>query len=638
MRNPTLSLLSGCAMYACEIPDISVQTIVKSEYHWSGQTIASKSLYKGLSLWILHTKPSTQIMADHAFLRMEDIYKEFPGVVANDHIDLTVAGGEIHGLLGENGAGKSTLMKALYGLYTPDSGEIYLRGDRLELASPQDAIDAGIGMVHQHFKLIPRLTVAENVVLGQREPAAAFRADNGDSRLPETIRTNRVVQSLAKTFSLGLTAPEQRIQALADQYGFDIDVSARVADLDVGQQQRVEILKALYRDVDLLILDEPTAVLSPTEADRLFESLSRLADEGLSIIFITHKLGEVTAIADRVTVLREGRRVDTVPVAETTQADLAELMVGREVLFRIDKDDTAHGDPVLDATGIRAADDRGINALDSLDLTVREGEVVGIAGVSGNGQTELAETLAGIREMTGGDLRVNSTDLAGASPRSFVDAGISFVPEDRLQYGCAEELSVLHNAGMKAYREGRFVDGPLLDYDELGSYAESLIEEFDIRGVSDVTDIDAGDLSGGNLQKLILARELDRDPDLLIANQPTRGVDVGAIEFIREAILEQREQGTGIVLLSEDLDEITDLSDRILVLYEGEFVYETTPEAADRERLGIEMTGGRVDDEPAAAPEAVAPPAGAGNDTAEPGDAAEATDSTTDVAAAGDGD
>jgi len=244
----------------------------------------------------------------------------------------------------------------------------------------------------------------------------------------------------------------------------------------------------------------------------------------------------------------------------------------------------------------------------------------------------LAEALAGIRELTGGDLRVNSTDLAGASPRAFVDAGISFVPEDRLRYGCAEELSVLHNAGMKAYREGRFADGPLLDYDELGSYAESLIEEFDIRGVSDVTDIDAGDLSGGNLQKLILARELDRDPDLLIANQPTRGVDVGAIEFIREAILEQREQGTGIVLLSEDLDEITDLSDRILVLYEGEFVYETTPEAADRERLGIEMTGGRVDDEPADAPEAVAPPAGAGSDTAE------ATDSTTDVAAAGDGD
>ncbi|TQQ83253.1 ABC transporter ATP-binding protein [Halonotius terrestris] len=572
-------------------------------------------------------------MADHAFLRMEDIYKEFPGVVANDHIDLSVNGGEIHGLLGENGAGKSTLMKILYGLYTPDSGEIYLGDDRLELDTPQDAIDAGIGMVHQHFKLIPRLTVAENVVLGQREPAATFRADNDDSRLPESIRNNRVVKSLAETFSLGLDAPEQRIQELADQYGFDIDVSANVADLDVGQQQRVEILKALYRDVDLLVLDEPTAVLSPTEADRLFDSLSRLADEGLSIIFITHKLGEVTAIADRVTVLREGRRVDTVPVAETTQADLAELMVGREVLFRIEKDDAAHGDPVLEASGLRADDDRGIESLSGLDLTVREGEVVGIAGVSGNGQTELAEALAGIRELTDGDLRIDGADLTGASPRAFVDAGVSFVPEDRLRYGCAEELSVLHNAGMKAYREDRFADGPLLDYDELGRYAESLVEDFDIRGVSDVTDIDAGDLSGGNLQKLILARELDRDPDLLIANQPTRGVDVGAIEFIREAILEQREQGTGVVLLSEDLDEITDLSDRILVIYEGEFVYETTPENADRERLGIEMTGGRVADEPADAvnsPEAVAPTAAT--------DGAESTDSTADVAAAGDGD
>ena len=578
-------------------------------------------------------------MADHAFLRMEDIYKEFPGVVANDHVDLTVERGEIHGLLGENGAGKSTLMKILYGLYTPDGGEIRLRGDRLQLDSPQDAIDAGIGMVHQHFKLIPRLTVAENVVLGQREPAAAFRADNDDSRLPESIRNNRLVQSLAATFSLGLDVPEARIQDLADQYGFDIDVSATVAELDVGQQQRVEILKALYRDVDLLILDEPTAVLSPTEADRLFDSLSRLAEEGLSMIFITHKLDEVTAIADRVTVLREGQRVDAVPVTETTQAELAELMVGREVLFRVDSESTDHGDPVLAATDIRADDDRGIEALSGIDLTVHEGEVVGIAGVSGNGQKELAEALAGVRDLTAGDLTVSGADLTGAPPRDFVDAGVSFVPEDRHRYGCAEDLSVLHNTGMKAYREDRFADGLLLDYDALGDYATSLVEEFDIRGVSDVGGIDAGDLSGGNLQKLILARELDRDPDLLVANQPTRGVDVGAIEFIREAILEQRAQGTGVVLLSEDLDEITDLSDRILVVYEGEIVYETTPEAADRERLGIEMTGGTVDDAAATDRpddgEPVAPTAAAdGGDRPTP----DRTDSTTDVAAAGDGD
>ena len=561
-------------------------------------------------------------MAEHAFLRMEDIHKEFPGVVANDHVDLTVERGEIHGLLGENGAGKSTLMKILYGLYSADSGDIYLDGDRLTPESPADAIDAGVGMVHQHFKLIPRLTVAENVVLGQHEPATLFRDD--DTRLPAVIRTNRVVRSLAETFSLGLNAPKKRIQSLADRYGFEIDVDATVADLDVGQRQRVEILKALYRDVDLLVLDEPTAVLSPAAADQLFESLSRLADEGLAMIFITHKLDEVTAITDRVTVLREGCNVDTVGVSETTQADLAEMMVGREVLFRIEGDNTNHGDPVLEASDLRAADGRGIETLSGIDLTVHEGEVVGIAGVSGNGQTELAEVLAGVRNPTAGQLAVEGADLTDASPRAFVDAGVSFVPEDRHRYGCAGELSVRRNAALKSFREARFGDGPLVDYDAIGAYAEQLVGEFDIRGVDDVSAVEAGDLSGGNLQKLILARELDRDPAVLVANQPTRGVDVGAIEFIRESILAQRERGTGVVLLSEDLDELTDLSDRILVLYEGTFVYETTPAAADRERLGIKMTGGHLNGETGAEAATVE----------EPTVGAE----TTDVAAARDDD
>jgi simple sugar transport system ATP-binding protein len=533
---------------------------------------------------------------------MENILKEFPGVVANDHVNLSVEHGEIHGLLGENGAGKSTLMKILYGLYTQDEGEIYLDGTRLELESPQDAIDAGIGMVHQHFKLIPRLTVAENVVLGEREPATMFRPDAGsESPLPDSLLSNGLVQSLAGQFSLGLDVPEQRIQDLADQYGFDIDVSAKIWELDVGQQQRVEILKALYRDVDLLILDEPTAVLTPTEAERLFESLERLANEGLSIIFITHKLNEVEAIVDRVTVLREGKNVGTANVADVTQADLAEMMVGREVLFHIDKDGIDFGDPVLQMRGISADNDRGIEALSDIDLTVREGEIVGIAGVSGNGQKELAEVAAGIRDVTAGELVVGGTDLTGAKPKEFVDNDISFVPEDRLRYGCAEDLSVMHNATMKDFDNERFGDRTGLDYDELQSYAETLVEEFDVRGVDDVTATPAGDLSGGNLQKLILAREIHRNPDLLIANQPTRGVDVGAIEFIREAILEQRTEGTGIILLSEDLDEITDLSDRILVIYEGEFVYETTPEEANRERIGLEMTGGGETDDPNAA-------------------------------------
>ena len=546
-------------------------------------------------------------MTEEPFLRMEDIVKEFPGVVANDHVDFSVRRGEIHGLLGENGAGKSTLMKILYGLYSQDGGDIYLDGERLELASPQNAIDAGVGMVHQHFMLIPKLTVAENIVLGDREPAAAFASDGGsDGRLPDSLRTNPLVQALAQRFSLGLEAPESRIHDLAGQYGFDVDVGAKVWQLDVGQQQRVEILKALYRDVDLIILDEPTAVLTPTEAEQLFESLQQLADEGLSIIFITHKLQEVEAITDRVTVLREGKKVGTVPTADITQADLAEMMVGREVLFSLEKDPVEIGDPVLRARGLRAENERGIEALSGVDLTVREGEIVGIAGVSGNGQTELAEAIAGLRDLTAGEIVVEGIDLTGASPRAFVDNDVSFVPEDRLRYGCAADLSVMHNATMKDFRNGQFGDGQFLDYTGLREYAETLVEEFDVRGVHDVTDVEAGELSGGNLQKLILAREIHREPDLLVANQPTRGVDVGAIEFIRESLLAQRTEGTGVVLISEDLDEIMDLSDRVLVIYEGEFVHETVPEEADRGRVGLEMTGGSGEDGVEASAEAAA--------------------------------
>lgn len=540
-------------------------------------------------------------MTDGPFLRMEDVLKEFPGVVANDEVDLAVGRGEIHGLLGENGAGKSTLMKILYGLYAPDGGEIRLDGRRLDLDSPQDAIERGIGMVHQHFMLIPRLTVAENVVLGEREPSALFRAESEDSWLPESFRENRVVSGLARRFSLGLDVPEQRIADLAEEYGFDIDVGASIWQLNVGQQQRVEILKALYRDVDLLILDEPTAVLTPNEAERLFDTLERLAERGLSIVFITHKLKEVKAITDRVTVLREGENVGTVDTSSVSRADLARMMVGREVLFQIDKDPAEIGDPVLRAENLRAEDERGIEALSGVDLTVRSGEIVGIAGVSGNGQSELAEALVGLRELTDGRVAIADADLTGASPRRFIDEGVSFVPEDRLEYGCAEDLSVMYNATMKDFRDDRFGGGYFLDYDELETYAETLVEEFDVRGVRDTTEMLAGDLSGGNLQKLILARELYRDPRLLVANQPTRGVDVGAIEFLRETILDQREAGTGVVLISEDLDEIFDLSDRILVIYEGEIAYETTPTEADRKRVGLEMTGGEgTDGEPTA--------------------------------------
>ena len=523
---------------------------------------------------------------------MENIRKEFPGVVANDDVDLNVRNGEIHGLLGENGAGKSTLMKVLYGLYTPDGGDIWMDGDRLVLESPQDAIDAGIGMVHQHFMLVPRLTVAENIVLGKREPATAFR--DPDDGFLSSILSNRLVQGLASRFTLGLDVPEQEIQELADSYGFDIDVTAPVWELDIGQRQRVEILKALYRDVDLLILDEPTAVLTPTEAERLFETLRRLADEGLSVISITHKLTEVTALTDRVTVLRDGKTVDTVETGSVSRADLAEMMVGREVLFELDKDEVSTGSPVLDASNLVVANDRSIDAVTGADLTVSEGEIVGIAGVSGNGQNELAEALVGVREPTEGSILVDGTDVTGEPARSFIDAGVSYVPEDRNTYGSAGELSVMHNAVLKQFRGDRFGTGVQLDYDAAEEYAETLISEFDVRGVSDVTETEARDLSGGNLQKLILARELHRDPKLLVANQPTRGVDVGAIEFIREELLAQRRAGTGIVLLSEDLDELFDLSDRILVIYEGDFAYETTPAEADRNTVSLVMNGGEA--------------------------------------------
>ena len=531
------------------------------------------------------------------FIRMDSIRKEFPGVVANDDVDMTVRRGEVHGLLGENGAGKSTLMKTLYGLYTPTSGKIWIDGDHVRMESPQDAIDAGIGMVHQHFMLIPRLTVAENIVLGSREPATMFRPADDAGGLWGRLKSSRPVQALASRFTLGLDVPEQEIQELADDYGFDIDVSSKVWELDIGQQQRVEILKALYRDVELLILDEPTAVLSPTEAERLFDTLRNLAEEGLSVISITHKLTEVKSLTDRVTVLRDGEKIDTVVTAEMTREELAEMMVGREVLFDVSKEVSTTGHPVIEVSDLHVRNDRNITTLDGVDLAVNAGEIVGIAGVSGNGQNELAEALVGVRESEHGSITVGETELSGASTAAFIANGISFVPEDRNQYGAAGDLSVMHNAALKQYRDSRFGEGVELDYEAARSYAETLVSEFDVRGVTDVDETLAKDLSGGNLQKLILAREIYRDPQLLVANQPTRGVDIGAIEFIRERLLEQRQQGTGIVLISEDLDEVFDLSDRILVMYEGSIVYETTPEAADKQRISLRMNGGTPSDE-----------------------------------------
>ncbi len=517
-------------------------------------------------------------MTTDPLLEIDGITKRFGDVLANDDISFSVDRGEVHALLGENGAGKSTLMNILYGLYEPSSGTIRLNGQAQTFEAPKDAIDAGIGMVHQHFMLIPRMSVLENIVLGEREHTA-----DGDG----------VVAQLKRLFGRDRAGPRQRLSRLADQYGLAIDPSAKVWELDVGEQQRVEILKALYRDIDLLILDEPTAVLTPTESEQLFETISTLVEEGLTVIFITHKLWEIERMADRVTVLRDGSLIDTVAAETVSRGELAEMMVGREVLFDIDKQRISSGETVLSATGLKARDDRGLLSLEGVDLSVEAGEIVGIAGVSGNGQRELAECLIGYRPLESGQLSVDGEDLTGASPREIIDSGVSFIPEDRYTHGCAEDLSVMHNAGVKVYRNGETDSSRLfLDYDGLESYADRLVERFDVRGVTDVTRTPAGTLSGGNLQKLILGRELLGGPTLLVANQPTRGVDIGAIEHIREQLLEQQRDGTGVVLISEDLDEILDLSDRILVLYDGTFVHETTPAATNKWELGVYMSTG----------------------------------------------
>jgi len=542
--------------------------------------------------------------APESFLEMRGIVKKFPGVIANDHVDLEVEKGEIHGLLGENGAGKSTLMKILYGLYRKDAGDVYLDGSRIELESPQQAIDAGIGMVHQHFMLIPKLTVTENVILGRRETASSFADADEQPKDGEHDSGGILTQSLDTLrglFTIDHEGPRDRIADLASEYGFGIDPTEKVWQLEVGEQQRVEILKALYRDVDLLILDEPTAVLTPNEASRLFETLEKLADNGLSIIFITHKLYEAKQITDRVTILRDGEHIGTVETETVTEADLAEMMVGHEVLFDIEKSETEVGEPRLAAENLHALDERNLPAVEGIDLEINEGEIVGIAGVSGNGQKELAECLVGVRETTEGTIRVNGTDLTNAHPRRFIEAGISFIPEDRLKYGLAPELSIMHNGPVKEYRSERFQSGPFLDWEEMANYSEEIVEEYDVRGIDDVRKMEAGDLSGGNMQKLIVGREIYRRPDILVANQPTRGVDVGAIESIRRQLLEQRDSGMGILLVSEDLDEIFDLSDRILVVYEGAVVHETTPEAADRREIGLKMTGGSMEGESAMA-------------------------------------
>jgi len=505
-------------------------------------------------------------MADDAsVLELRGITKRFPGVVANDQVDFELRRGEVHALLGENGAGKTTLMNVVYGLYRPDAGEIRVRGKPVVLHSPRDAIAHGIGMVHQHFMLIPVMTVAENIVLAN-EP-----------------RRNGVL--------LDYEAAKQRVRSLAAAFGFAIDPDAKVHDITVGQQQRVEILKALDRQADILILDEPTAVLTPQEAAELFDILRSLTRQGMSVVFISHKLNEVLAIADRITVLRRGKRVDTVPREGASEEGLARMMVGREVLLRVEKPPAKPGDALLEVRDLHVVDDRGLEKVRGVSFQVRAGEIVGVAGVDGNGQSELVEALAGLRRPTAGRIVVAGVDVTGRSARDVLDLGVGHIPEDRHRRGLVLDFTMAENIALHDYaKEPNSRLGWLFPL-RLVRRADELIRRFDVRGGGPHTRASA--LSGGNQQKLVLARELGRDPRVLLAAQPTRGLDVGAIEFVHRQLVEARGRGKAVLLVSLELDEIISLSDRILAMYEGRIVGEYGPEVTEEE-LGIAMTGGRA--------------------------------------------
>jgi simple sugar transport system ATP-binding protein len=497
---------------------------------------------------------------------MRGITKRFPGVVANDGVDFEAAAGEVHALLGENGAGKSTLSNILTGLYRPDEGEILLHGRPVELHAPRDALDAGICMVHQHFRLVERFTVAENVVLGDHRREG-------------------------RSFRLRRRAIERRVAELGERYGLAVDPRARVWHLSVGEQQRVEILKALYLDARILILDEPTAVLTPQEAEVLFETLREMAAEGRTVIFISHKLHEVKAVADRVTVLRGGRAVATVAAAEATPRSLAALMVGRELASGTGVTEArAPGVTVLELDDVWAPGDRGGAAVRGVSLAVRGGEIVAVAGVAGNGQRELAETVAGMRAPTKGAVRVGGKALRNGDPRAAIGAGVAYVPEDRLGTGLAPSVSIASNLALKAYRQRSVSRGPLLRLRRIRERAVELIRRYHIAAPGPAAP--ARLLSGGNLQKVVLAREFSSLPRVLVAASPTRGLDVGAIETVHAHLRDAAGEGVGILLVSEDLDEILTLADRIAVMYEGEIVGETARAGASVEEIGLLMAGG----------------------------------------------
>ena len=506
----------------------------------------------------------TSSPSPHA-VEMQDIVIRFPGVLANDHVNLTLKRGEIHALLGENGAGKSTLMNALAGLYKPASGTIKVHGEQVNFGSPKDAIAKGIGMVHQHFMLVPTQTVTENILLGLDDPR----------------------------FFMNLPTYDRKILELQEQFGLKVDPTAYIWQLSVGEQQRVEILKTLYRGANILIMDEPTAVLAPQEIEELMQTMRTMTEQGKSIIFISHKLNEVTAVADRLTVLRKGvATAEGIDVEGLTGEKLAELMVGRKVVFRVEKKPQEQGEQgsvVLDVKNVSALNRKGVPALNNLSLQVHEGEILGIAGVAGNGQSELAQVITGLRKCTSGSILVNGKEVANSEPDRAIKSGVSHIPEDRTGVGSAPNMSITENTIMKNYHDEPIGNRWSINFIEARNYARGLKEEYGILAPGVRTQ--ARKLSGGNLQKVILAREISAQPKLMVAVQPTRGLDVGAIESIQRLLLEQREAGTAVLLISEELDELLALSDRIAVIYEGEIMGVMPAEDADINEIGLMMTG-----------------------------------------------
>lgn len=497
-------------------------------------------------------------------LEVRNITKRFPGVLANDHISFTLNKGEIHALLGENGAGKSTLMNIIYGLYQQDEGEILVNGKEVEITNPNDAIALGIGMVHQHFMLVPPLTVTENIILGN-----------------ETTRG----------FSLDRRRAAKQIRKLSEQYGLAVDVDAYVRDISVGHQQRVEIVKALYRGADILILDEPTAVLTPQEADDLFVVIRSLVEQGKSIIFITHKLREVFALADRISALRHGKLVGTTTPQEATEATLASMMVGRDVVLVVDKEEAKPGKPILELKNLVVREDRDLIAVNGLSLQVRAGEILGIAGVQGNGQTELVEAIVGLRRVEEGSVSILGQKATNASPRKITEMGVAHIPEDRQADGLVTSYTIADNLVLNTYYQAPFARGIIRNESAIEEQADQLVKKFDVR--PPITTAHAGSLSGGNQQKVIVAREFSRPVKLIIAAQPTRGVDVGSIEFIHSQLIALRDQGAAVLLVSAELDEILALSDRIAVMYHGKIVSTSKRNDITRNELGLLMAGAK---------------------------------------------